>query len=53
MTELYTHSFDEEEIKQGFVEVPEDKIKNECDYFTISFATEYGIVSILPQEWKD
>ena len=52
-TEWTVHSFDEKEIKQGFIEIPEDKINKDCKYFIISFDTDYGIVSVLPQAWKD
>ena len=52
-SELFYHLFTDEEIQKGIVIVPEDKIKPECSYFSITFRTEYGRISLRPQKWFD
>ena len=51
-TESYSHLFTEEELTAGYVIIPADKIKNDSNYFIITFKTEFGTVSILPQGWE-
>lgn len=48
---LYNHNFSEKEILDGKAIIPQEMTMAECPYYMISFSTEFGIVSLMPQPW--
>ena len=51
ITEILSRRFTEEEISQGFLIVPQDKIKADRPYLKITFETEFGRISTRPIKW--
>ena len=50
--ETICRRFSEEEIANGYISIPPDRMKEERPYFTITFATEFGNIATTPIEWK-
>ena len=50
--ETICRRFSEEEIANGYISIPPERMKEERPYFTITFATEFGNISTTPIEWK-
>jgi hypothetical protein len=42
----------EDEISNGYLEVPQERLLSNHPFFVVSFQTEYGIISTTPIEWK-
>ena len=52
VNESICRRFSEEEITDGYLTVPSEKMKDDISYFTITFATEFGNIATTPIEWK-
>ena len=52
-TEVYSCSLTEEDILSGSVTIPVHLMNEECPYYSITFKTEFGRISLRPQPWKD
>ena len=50
--ETICRRFSEEEIANGYISIPPERMKEEHPYFTITFATEFGNIATTPIEWK-
>ena len=51
ITEILSRKFTEEEVSQGYMVVPQDKIKSDRPYLRITFETDFGRVSTRPIKW--
>lgn len=51
ITEILSRRFSDEEISQGFLIVPQDKIKSDRPYLKITFETDFGRISTRPIKW--
>ena len=52
VNESICRRFSEEEIANGYMTVPSERMKEDLPYFTITFATEFGNIATPPIEWK-
>ena len=52
VSETICRRFTEEEIANGYMVIPPERMKESRPYFTITFATEFGNISTKPIEWK-
>ena len=52
VNETICRRFTEEEITNGYISIPPERIKEDRPYFTITFATEFGNIATTPIEWK-
>lgn len=50
-TKVYCHRFTSEEIENKKAFIPSDKIRIECPFYSITFKTDFGRISLLPQAW--
>ena len=50
-TEVLGRDFTEEEISLGCINIPQDRIKSNRQYFKITFETDFGRLSTLPIKW--
>ena len=50
--EIICRRFSEEEIANGYMIVPLERMKEDIPYFTITFATDFGNIATTPIEWK-
>lgn len=50
-TRLFSQGITQEEIDQGFITIPDDKLMDSRSYFVVTYSTEYGNISSLPQKW--
>ena len=50
--ETICRRFTEEEIANGYISIPPERMKEDRPYFTITFATEFGNIATPPIEWK-
>jgi hypothetical protein len=52
VNESICRRFSEEEIVNGYMTIPSERMKEDLPYFTITFATEFGNIATTPIEWK-
>lgn len=52
-TEVFSCSLTDEDILSGAVTIPVHLMNEECPYYSITFKTEFGRISLRPQPWKD
>lgn len=50
-TEVLCRSFTEEEIALGYIRITQDKVNANRQYFRITFATDFGIITTTPIKW--
>ena len=50
---LYYHLFTDKEIEEEKAYIPSNMIRNDCCYFSITFLTEYGRISLRPIQWNN
>ena len=50
-TRLFSKGITQEEIDQGFITIPRDKLMDSRPYFVVTYSTEYGNITSLPQKW--
>ncbi len=52
ITEIICRRITDEEISNGFITIERNRLKSSRPYFTVSFSTEYGIISTTPMLWE-
>lgn len=51
-TQLYCHSFTQDEVGRGVAQIPSNKTKAGMSYYKITFKTVYGRATLRPQRWE-
>ena len=51
-SEVLGRDFTEEEVRLGFISIPQDKVKSNRQYFKITFETDFGKISTMPIKWQ-
>lgn len=52
-TEVYSHLLTQQEVSSGKAIVPISLLNDECPYYSVTFKTEFGRISLRPRPWKD
>ena len=50
-TQILCREFTEDEVSQGYISIPLNKVKSDRPYFKITFATDFGRISTKPIKW--
>ena len=50
-TQILCREFTEDEVSQGYINIPLNKVKSDRPYFRITFATDFGRISTKPIKW--
>lgn len=50
-TQILCREFTEDEVSQGYISIPLNKVKSDRPFFRITFATDFGRISTKPIKW--
>lgn len=53
LTEVFSRLLTEEEVSRSSVTIPANLLNDECPYYSITYKTKFGRISLPPQLWKE